>query len=150
MRGLSISVRIRLSILLLLLLTLALVMFGMTRALSRSQMLDNLTVNLAGRQRMRAQEIVKETLMYLALADSERVELAAGVAKQIVVFVKTHTALAGERKVPVTLDPDGPSAVLALPRVASGLVSSFPRRGRLVRPIHPISRLRRVGRGRSG
>lgn len=82
-------------------------MFTMTWIVVTQQESDALVINLAGRQRMLSQKLVKEVLAWHKLGssgDQAHLQAMAGIRQTMEVFTKTLTALKEGGPAPLTLD----------------------------------------------
>ena len=111
------SIRFRLFLSVLGVLCVAVCMFGATVLLTSALKADALVINLAGRQRMLAQKLAKETLFLgvSAARGEDTSKLAAQIKSGLEVFAATSTALRSSGQAPLTLEPAGPLAFLPLP-----------------------------------
>lgn len=85
------------------------VMFTMTWTITEKQKDDGLVINLAGRQRMLVQKMVKETVAFnqaRASAWAEEQKLLSALRATMTIFDRTQKALTESGDAPVTLDPD--------------------------------------------
>ena len=97
-----------------------------TWSVTESQKTDGLVINIAGRQRMLAQQLAKETLAYAHMSQREGhadAENMANAKKTMAVFDTSLSALIASGEVPLANDPKGPKAMLpaASPAVAEHL-----------------------------
>ncbi len=89
-------------------------MFAVTFYTTSQQKNDGLVINLAGRQRMLTQKMIKELLLYAhdsmgkpsGVQDSDMNRLKTSVIKTMKIFDMTLKALADSGKAPMSLDPD--------------------------------------------
>ncbi|AGW13975.1 bacteriohemerythrin [Megalodesulfovibrio gigas] len=91
------------------------VMFVATLVDSSSQKTDALTINLAGRQRMLAQRVAKDSLLLTLSGTAEAASVRASLEKGIRLFEATQRALEKGGAAPNTPDPAGPTAELPSP-----------------------------------
>ncbi len=90
------------------------VMFAITFYTTSQQKNDGLIINLAGRQRMLTQKMVKELFAYVRLSEQKLPEgqtnntatMKKSVQKTMKIFDMTLNALADSGKAPMSLDPD--------------------------------------------
>ncbi len=111
------SIRFRLFLSVLGVFCVAVCMFAATVLLTSALKTDALVINLAGRQRMLAQKLAKETL-FLAVSAAkgeDTARLAGQIQSGLAVFAATGQALRFSGQAPLTLDPAGPTAFLPPP-----------------------------------
>lgn len=104
----NISIRYRLGIVAVGFFLIIALMFIMTWTISEKQKDDGLVINLAGRQRMLVQKIVKETVSFnyaRANAWAEEQNILGSLKATMSIFDKTHKALLESGEAPITLDP---------------------------------------------
>ena len=104
----NISIRYRLGIVAVGFFLIIALMFIMTWTISEKQKDDGLVINLAGRQRMLVQKIVKETVSFnyaRANAWAEEQNILGSLKATMSIFDKTHKALIESGEAPITLDP---------------------------------------------
>ncbi len=90
------------------------VMFAITFYTTSQQKNDGLIINLAGRQRMLTQKMLKELFAYVRLSEQKLPEgqknntatMKKSVQKTMKIFDMTLNALADSGKAPMSLDPD--------------------------------------------
>ena len=90
------------------------VMFAITFYTTSQQKNDGLIINLAGRQRMLTQKMIKELFAYIRLSEQKLPEgqkndtatMKKTVRKTMKIFDMTLNALADSGKAPMSLDPD--------------------------------------------
>ncbi len=90
------------------------VMFAITFYTTSQQKNDGLIINLAGRQRMLTQKMIKELFAYIRLSEQKLPEgqkndtatIKKTVRKTMKIFDMTLNALADSGKAPMSLDPD--------------------------------------------
>lgn len=86
-------------------------MFVMTWAITEKQKDDGLVINLAGRQRMLAQKMIKETFAYSHARSSawtEEQKIREKIRATMNIFDRTQKALIDSGDAPITLDPSSP------------------------------------------
>jgi len=84
-------------------------MFAATWVVTSSQESDSLVINIAGRQRMLAEKLGKETLAFGAGGDAA---LRGQIETTISLFESSLAGLVASGPVPLTLDPRGPKGEL--------------------------------------